>query len=194
MQDELPAAIERLQADAKEPRRADQGPAVRLARSRSGRARRRRARTVVVVAALDGWDQNGAEDHRLGHRRDGPGTSPRCSAARRPSPSSSRAARIAATDCGAVLKQLAARFGGKGGGRPELAQGGGLQGDAARRSRTTCARCSEASRARRRLHARRPRCGRPPLSGAPDAPTGGLPGEKDPSAAAAACAPPAPRP
>ena len=29
-------------------------------------------------------------------------------------------------DCGRVLKQLIAHFGGKGGGRPELAQGGGL--------------------------------------------------------------------
>jgi alanyl-tRNA synthetase len=33
-----------------------------------------------------------------------------------------------ALDSAAVLKQLTARFGGKGGGRPELAQGGGLQG------------------------------------------------------------------
>ena len=33
-------------------------------------------------------------------------------------------------DCGRVLKQLIAHFGGKGGGRPELAQGGGLLGRA----------------------------------------------------------------
>jgi len=30
-------------------------------------------------------------------------------------------------DCAAVLKKLTERFGGKGGGRPDLAQGGGLQ-------------------------------------------------------------------
>jgi alanyl-tRNA synthetase len=35
----------------------------------------------------------------------------------------------ARVDAAAVLKQVVARFGGKGGGRPELAQGGGLQGD-----------------------------------------------------------------
>ena len=29
-------------------------------------------------------------------------------------------------DCGRIVKQLIAHFGGKGGGRPELAQGGGL--------------------------------------------------------------------
>jgi alanyl-tRNA synthetase len=34
----------------------------------------------------------------------------------------------APVDCSAVLKKLIERFGGKGGGRPELAQGGGLQG------------------------------------------------------------------
>jgi alanyl-tRNA synthetase len=32
-------------------------------------------------------------------------------------------------DSAAILKQLTAAFGGKGGGRPEMAQGGGLQGD-----------------------------------------------------------------
>ena len=32
-------------------------------------------------------------------------------------------------DAGAVLKDLIARFGGKGGGRPEFAQGGGMAGD-----------------------------------------------------------------
>ena len=33
-------------------------------------------------------------------------------------------------DCSAVLKKLIERFGGKGGGKPDLAQGGGLQGTA----------------------------------------------------------------
>ena len=33
-------------------------------------------------------------------------------------------------DAGAVLKAIVARFGGKGGGRPELAQGGGIDADA----------------------------------------------------------------
>ncbi len=33
----------------------------------------------------------------------------------------------ATIDAGAVLKQLAAKFGGKGGGKPDLAQGGGLE-------------------------------------------------------------------
>ena len=33
-------------------------------------------------------------------------------------------------DAGALLKQLAAKFGGKGGGKPDLAQGGGLNAPA----------------------------------------------------------------
>ena len=37
----------------------------------------------------------------------------------------------ASVDAGALLKQLAAKFGGKGGGKPDLAQGGGLDGIAA---------------------------------------------------------------
>jgi alanyl-tRNA synthetase len=35
----------------------------------------------------------------------------------------------AKVDAGAVLKQLNAKFGGKGGGKPDLAQGGGLTGN-----------------------------------------------------------------
>jgi alanyl-tRNA synthetase len=34
-------------------------------------------------------------------------------------------------DAGAVLKQLTAKFGGKGGGKPDLAQGGGLTANTA---------------------------------------------------------------
>ena len=55
-------------------------------------------------------------------------TSRSCSAS--PPPASIVVARAAdrRVDAGALLKQLVARFGGKGGGRPELAQGGGLDG------------------------------------------------------------------
>ena len=49
----------------------------------------------------------------------------------RPAPSAIVVARGAGSshDASALLRQLTARFGGKGGGRPELAQGGGLQGE-----------------------------------------------------------------
>jgi alanyl-tRNA synthetase len=51
-----------------------------------------------------------------------------------PPPSSlviARAPDVTSIDSAALLKQLTARFGGKGGGRPELAQGGGLTGNVA---------------------------------------------------------------
>jgi alanyl-tRNA synthetase len=82
----------------------------------------------VVVAALDGWDANGLKTiaaaiaARPGHAALLLSTS---------APSAIVVARASdlALDSTAVLKQLTTQFGGKGGGRPELAQGGGLQGD-----------------------------------------------------------------
>ena len=101
----------------------------------------------------------------VGHRR----TSRACRRARRrPRPFGCRRrprTRSLPTDCAAVLKQLAARFGGKGGGRPELAQGGGLQGDV-REAIAAYLRCAALKLHQRdgRLRAPRPRSGRPPPS------------------------------
>ncbi len=125
--EELPAAIERLQAEAKDSRRTIKDLQAKLAGFEAdGLAAS--AHNGRVVAALDGWDQNAlkiiatAIAARPGH------------AAALIAPASSGAIVIArhssvAVDAGAVLKQAVQRFGGKGGGRPELAQGGGLQGD-----------------------------------------------------------------
>ena len=83
--------------------------------------------TRVVVAALDGWDPGGLKTiaaaiaARPGHVALLVST---------PAPSAIVVARApdVAVDSGAILKQMTATFGGKGGGRPELAQGGGLLG------------------------------------------------------------------
>ena len=56
-----------------------------------------------------------------------------------------RAADVA-VDAAAVLKALVARFGGKGGGKPDLAQGGGLVGDVGRDRRRRARRCCAAER------------------------------------------------
>jgi alanyl-tRNA synthetase len=128
MQDELPAGIERLQADAKDARRQIKDLQVTLA-GHEGDRLAAAAEHGVVVAALDGWDQTALKSiasaiaGRSGHVAALLGG---------PAPFAVVVARSTdrTTDCGAVLKQLAVRFGGKGGGRPELAQGGGLQGDA----------------------------------------------------------------
>lgn len=127
MQDEVPGGIERLQAETKDARRRIKDlqsklaghEADRLAASASG---------GVVVAALDGWDQNGLKSiaAALVAR---PGLIAALLGA--PAPLAIVLARSAdrPIDCGAVLKQVIAKYGGKGGGRPELAQGGGLDGD-----------------------------------------------------------------
>jgi alanyl-tRNA synthetase len=123
---ELPAGIERLQAESKDLRRQIKGmqgqlagvEAERLAGEAGGR---------LVVAALDGWDPAGLKSiaaaivERPGYVAVLFGG---------PAPASVVVARGegADVDCHAVLKGLTSRFGGKGGGRPELAQGGGLDG------------------------------------------------------------------
>ena len=128
MQDELPGGIERLQADAKDARRQIKDLQIKLAGHEADRLAAS-AKDGVVVAALDGWDQNALKTiaSAIAAR---PGQVAALLGG--PAPFAVVVARSAdrATDCGAVLKQLAARFGGKGGGRPELAQGGGVQGDA----------------------------------------------------------------
>ena len=81
----------------------------------------------AVIAALEEWDQQGlkAIASAIASR-------PRHVAAlfSIPAPSAIVIARSADlhVDSGAMLKKLIERFGGKGGGRPDLAQGGGLQG------------------------------------------------------------------
>ena len=128
---ELPAGIERLQAEIKDGKRTVKDLQSRLA-TFEGSSLADRAEAFgplrVVVAAVDGWDQNGLKSltsaitTRPGHL------------AALFSASSPAAAVIARApdviiDCAVVLKKLIERFGGKGGGRPDLAQGGGLQGD-----------------------------------------------------------------
>ncbi len=126
---ELPAAIERLQADAKHVRKALEETQSRLA-SYEAVDLASRAETIGEVAFVFA-----AVEHR------DPGSLKQMASAivARPAHaavlvgSSSPAPLVVARSTGvtldsaAVLKQITARFGGKGGGRPELAQAGGLQ-------------------------------------------------------------------
>jgi alanyl-tRNA synthetase len=128
---ELPAAIERMQNEGRDLRRLIKDLQARLAGHEAAAlvARAEPAGSMrVVAAALDGWDANGLKTiaaaiaARPGHAALLLGS---------PAPSAIVVARAPdlTLDSAAVLKQLTAQFGGKGGGRPELAQGGGLQGD-----------------------------------------------------------------
>jgi alanyl-tRNA synthetase len=131
---ELPAAIERVQTEAKDVRRQLKDVQVRLATyeaSSLADAAEPVGNVRVVVKALEDLDANGLKTiasaivQRPGHA---------ALLLSAPPPSSiviARAQDVASIDSAALLKQLTARFGGKGGGRPELAQGGGLTGDVA---------------------------------------------------------------
>ena len=133
---ELPAAIERLQTEIKDSKRQVKDLRTRLAGFEAA-ALADRADIIpvvsgdvrAVVAAVDGFDQAGLKDLAAAI------TSRSRFVAALFSTSSPVAAVIArgpdvTLDCAAILKTLIERFGGKGGGRPELAQGGGLQGRA----------------------------------------------------------------
>jgi alanyl-tRNA synthetase len=127
---EIPEAIGRLQAEGKELRRSLKALQERVAVHEAD-ALARDADVAddvrTVVKSMDGWDANGlkllaaAIAARDGHRAVLVSSTAPCLvvAAR---------ARDVRGDASAVVRALIARFGGKGGGKPELAQGGGLAG------------------------------------------------------------------
>lgn len=129
MPEELPSAIERMQSEARESRRAVKDAQSKLAGFEAAAlaaAAEAVGGTRVVVAALEGWDAAGLKSiasavaQNDGHL---------CVLFSTPAPSAVVIARgpNVTTDCATLLKNLTAAFGGKGGGRADLAQGGGLQ-------------------------------------------------------------------
>jgi alanyl-tRNA synthetase len=130
---ELPAAIERLQADGKDLRRQIKDFQAKLAAQEADALADAAAAidgVTAVVAALPGWDAAGLKSiaARIVER---PGRV--AVLVGEPAPAAIVVARSAGLtyDAGALLRQLVERHGGKGGGRPELAQGGGITSAAA---------------------------------------------------------------
>ena len=130
---DLPAGIERLQAELKETKGKLKGRQIELA-TFEGLYLADRAETIgsvrAVMAPIGGWDQNGMTSIATAITSRRPGYVAALSSASPPwSVVIARSADVT-IDCAVVLKKLIERFGGKGGGRPDLAQGGGLQGTA----------------------------------------------------------------
>jgi alanyl-tRNA synthetase len=127
---ELPAGIERLQAEAKDTKRQLKDLQNRLsafeAQSLVARAEPRGS-LRVVSAVLEGWDQVGLKAIASAIAAH-PGHVAMIFGG--PAPAAVVVARAAdaTIDSAALLQHLVTHFGGKGGGRAELAQGGGLQG------------------------------------------------------------------
>jgi alanyl-tRNA synthetase len=128
---ELAPAIERLQAENKALARTARGfqeqLATHVAAELVAAAERIDGRTVIAQA-MDGWDASGLKAIAAGVAAH-PGTTVAVFSATAPALVVLARASDVALDASAVLKALVARFGGKGGGKPDLAQGGGLTGD-----------------------------------------------------------------
>ena len=125
---ELPDAIERLQADNKAQRTLARTLQSQLvvyeARALTDAAESSEGRRLVV-RRMEGFDAQGLKALALAIAVTPGCTACLLSADERPLVVIARSADVA-VDSASVLRRLIERFGGKGGGRPELAQGGGL--------------------------------------------------------------------
>jgi alanyl-tRNA synthetase len=126
-------AIERLQNEARQAQRTIRGLheqlAVHEARALVARGDRLSDR-VVIVETLEGWEAPGLKALAVAATAMAPTAA--VALFNRTTPALVVVARGAHTqiDATSILKALVARFGGKGGGKPDLAQGGGLVADA----------------------------------------------------------------
>ena len=135
---ELPAAIEKLQADAKTVRKQmgilqlslAQSEAERLFALGASDAREGGVRVVVDVYG-DGWDANGLKAVASALAGKGHLAVALVSSARPALVVVARSADVG-VDASVVVRALTAQFGGRGGGKSELAQAGGLDAPAER--------------------------------------------------------------
>jgi alanyl-tRNA synthetase len=132
---ELPAAIDRLHVDARDLRKTIKRFQETLAgheaaRLMGGAKADGPAGARVVVEALEGWDANGLKAIASAIAA---GSRVAAALFSTTSPFAVVIGRSAdvPVDANAILRALTQRFGGRGGGKPDLAQGGGLTGDAA---------------------------------------------------------------
>lgn len=130
---ELAPAIERLQSENKALARSVRTLQGQLAGHLAAELITTSARAngrVVVAQALDGWDAAGLKAIAVAVAAT-PGSCAALFSTSQPALVVIARAGDVPVDAGAVVTALVARFGGKGGGKPDLAQGGGLAGDLA---------------------------------------------------------------
>ena len=126
---DLAAAIERLQGDAKSQQRALRTLQEQLA-AHEGRALAGRAEPVpqglAIADALDGWDAGSLKTLAVAATVEAPSAAVVLFSRTMPAVVVVARGAESQVNAAAVLKALITRFGGKGGGKPEIAQGGGL--------------------------------------------------------------------
>ena len=126
---DMAASIEKMQDDGKASQRALRGFQEKLA---AHEAKVLLATgSSLVVAALDGWDAQGLKAIATAATAASPDAVVALFTTTTPSQVVIARGSNARVDAGALLKQLASQFGGKGGGKPDLAQGGGFEASAA---------------------------------------------------------------
>jgi alanyl-tRNA synthetase len=121
---EMAASLERMQDDAKALQRTIRGFQEKLASHEASNLLAKGA--PVIVEALDGWDAQGLKAIAAAATAAQPHAVVVLFTTATPALVVAARGANAGVDAGAVLKQLTAKFGGKGGGKPDLAQGGGL--------------------------------------------------------------------
>ena len=126
---EMAASIERMQEDAKVVQRTVRSFQEKLATHEAQAlvARAERAGERLLIAeALEGWDPQGLKAIAVAAAAAQPDVVVALFTSTAPAQVVIARGVKSTADASAVLKQLTAKFGGKGGGKPDLAQGGGL--------------------------------------------------------------------
>jgi alanyl-tRNA synthetase len=126
---DMAGAIERLQEDSKALQRTIRGFQEKLAAHEAGALLAKGS--PVIVEAIDGWDAQGLKGIAAAATAADPRAVVALFTTTPPALVVIARGSSATVDANAVLKQLTAKFGGKGGGKPDLAQGGGLNAGSA---------------------------------------------------------------
>ncbi len=129
--DELPSAIEKLQAAGRSQQKSQEGLYERLAAHEAASlasSGEKVGSVNLVAAAVSGWDANGLK--KLASSIAGtPATVAVLITTESPALIVVSRSQDLALDAGVLLKTLIDRFGGRGGGKGAMAQGGGLTGE-----------------------------------------------------------------
>jgi len=124
---DMAASIEKMQEEAKAVQRNLRGFQEKLA-AHEAQALLAKG-SPVIVEALEGWDAQGLKAIAAAATAANPNAVVALFTTATPAQIVIARGSASTVDAGAVLKQLASQFGGKGGGKPDLAQGGGLTGE-----------------------------------------------------------------